>query len=332
MKQPEFWYRPPGLASWLLSPLGCLYVQALKYRLKHGQRYQASIPIISIGNINIGGTGKTPAAIAIAKRLLSIGEHPSFITRGYGGTERGPVKIELTQHQSAMVGDEPLLLAATAPTWVAHNRAAGVNLAALEGATVAVLDDAHQNSTIRHDFSIIVVDAERGFGNGKILPAGPLRESISTGLSRADVLLLIGNNPARLKFLEQWKAKIDLPIVLADTRVVATGAKWEGMRVVAFAGIAHPEKFFKTLNNLGCDLVDTIALSDHAPINDHLMQRLAAAATNASAFLVTTEKDAVRLSANWRTQVLTLPIQLNINNWEVIEHHLQKMISVYQRN
>ncbi len=327
MRQPEFWYRPQGLLSRFLSPLGALYSAAVRRRLKAGPRIRAEIPVICIGNLNVGGSGKTPAAMALAERLLELGHRPHFLSRGYGGFEKGPLRVDPSRHDSAAVGDEPLLLAACAPAWVARDRAAAAAEAAAAGATAAILDDGHQNSSLVHDFSIVVADARRGFGNGMVLPAGPLREPVKSGLARADLLLLVGGDPARTRFLEYWRESVPAPIAFAGVRPVKTGIRWKGMRVVAFAGIADPEKFFHILRELGADIAQQIPLSDHAPLSERLLRRLAAAAASEDAALVTTEKDAARLPGGWRTRILSLPVRLHIENWGEIEVILNRIMS-----
>ena len=324
MRQPKFWYRPPGLASWLLAPLGALYGAAVVHRLRTGPRRRADIPVICVGNLNVGGSGKTPAALAIAERLLKSGHFPHFVSRGYGGSEPGPKRVDLRVHKAEEVGDEPLLLAALAPTWVARDRAAAVREAAQAGATAAILDDGHQNASLTHDVSIVAVDAFRGFGNGRILPAGPLREPVKSGLGRADLILLIGSVSDRERFRNRWEKQLMVPVASAQTDAVVSGAEWNGMRAVAFAGIASPEKFFKTLKELGTDVVREVPLSDHAPLSGRLLRRLAAAAASENATLVTTEKDAVRLPQQWRTRVLSLPVRLQIESWDVIDSILMQ--------
>lgn len=327
MKQPNFWYQPPRLVSWLLSPLAACYGLILKIRFQFGRRTQADIPVICIGNLNVGGSGKTPTAIAIAERIKEKGETPHFVSRGYRGSKIGPLKVIPNQHNSAMVGDEPLLLESFAPTWVAKNRFKGVQAAASSEATIAILDDGYQNPSLYHDLSIVVVDAVQGFGNQRILPAGPLRETVSKGLSRADILLVIGEKKSRARFLETWDKKISLPIVEAEINIIETGIDWKEMRIVAFAGIGYPEKFFHILKKAGANVVEEVALSDHAALGDKLMQRLESTANATNAVLVTTEKDAVRLPRKWKSKVLSLPVRLQILDWRLIDQKLEKSLS-----
>ena len=318
MQAPKFWYQKAALAAWALSPLGWIYGCTTAARVKK-RGLHAQVPVICVGNLNIGGTGKTPFVSDLAQRLLGA----QIVSRGYGGRVTGPVLVDLTRHTAADVGDEPLLLAAFAPTWVAKNRAAAVEAAQASGARVILMDDGFQNATVSKDLSILVVDAKRGFGNGFCLPAGPLREPISAGLKRADLLVLIGTPLDGATFLQRYE--ITIPYVQANLQPLATGMAWQGARVMAFAGIGHPEKFFTSLRDVGANIIDSQALDDHQPLTESLMVRLSARAKAASAQLVTTEKDAVRLPKAWQGQVLTLPVRLQFLDEEPLAKVLQRL-------
>ncbi len=326
MQPPAFWTNPPDAPGWqakALAPLGGIYAMVTSRRVAQPATVTASCPVICVGNLNVGGTGKTPTVIALLERLSD--RQVQVVSRGYGGTEPGPLRVDERRHSASAVGDEPLLLSAFAPTWIARNRAAGVQAAEAAGADVIILDDGFQNPSVAKDLSIIVADAMVGFGNGCVLPAGPLREPVSKGLKRAGLLLTIGPPDAQKHFDSIWSGDISLPHATGQLVPLSTGMDWTDLRVMAFAGIGNPSKFFTTLRDLGAILVRAEPLDDHQPLTEPLMKRLEAEAAAISAQLVTTEKDAVRLPQGFSQKVLTLPVRLRFDEPAIIDAALSRI-------
>lgn len=325
MRPPAWWYREGGVLPHLLAPLGAVYAGLTAQRLARGRPHRAGVPVICVGNLDAGGTGKTPTVLALAERLLARGVAVHVVSRGHGGRLTGPLRVA-PPHRAEEVGDEPLLLSAVAPVWVSRDRAAGVRAAEAAGAQAILLDDGFQNPSVAKDLSLVVVDAARGWGNGRAIPAGPLREGVAAGLARADLLLSLGDAAAQDAFAARWGGHLaGLPHLRGELRPLPTGMPWAGLRALAFAGIGQPAKFFATLRGLGADVVATVPLDDHQPLGPALLRRLEADARRLSAQLVTTEKDAVRLPPALRARVLTLPVRLHLEDWASLDAALDRL-------
>lgn len=327
MRSPAFWFTPPehpAAAARVLAPLGALYARATARRLA-SPAWRAPVPVICVGNLNAGGTGKTPTVIALAARLAGMGIEVHVVSRGHGGRLTGPVRVDPAHHSAAETGDEPLLIAARTPVWVARDRAAGVRAATQAGARLVILDDGFQNPSVAKDLSLIVVDAGVGFGNGLCLPAGPLREPVRVGLARADILLSIGSEADQDRFSQQWGDRIGLPQMRGSLRPGLSKPALQDRAVIAFAGIGRPQKFFDSLRAEGARIIREVPLADHQPLTADFLTRIEDEARAAGADLITTEKDAMRLPALDRPRVLTLPVGLHIADWTPFDRKMETL-------
>ncbi len=313
MRTPAFWSGGATWQSMLLAPLGWLYGAITLHRLAR-KGWRAPVPVISIGNFTAGGAGKTPAALTLAKALIAHGETPFFITRGYGGRERGPLRVDPARHGVGDVGDEPLLLALTAPTVVARDRAAGAELAVSQGASCLVLDDGLQNPDLEKDFSLAVIDGGFGFGNGKCVPAGPLRAPLAPMLAHVDAVIVVGED--RHAASQEIAGRV--PVHGAIIAVAAeTALSLKGRRVLGFCGIGRPEKFRATLEECGALLDGFEAFADHHRYSEAEARALIGMAERSGTLLVTTEKDHVRLGGSLALDALAarampVPIALDL--------------------
>jgi tetraacyldisaccharide 4'-kinase len=312
MREPAFWWRKAGAAAALLAPLAAVYGAVAAERLKrHGQR--VAVPVICVGNLTVGGAGKTPLALSIAAMLQAAGERPALLTRGYGGRLAGPLRVDPAIHRAGDVGDEPLLLARLAPTVVARDRVRGAEAALASGAGIIVMDDGFQNPSLHKDVSILAVDGRRGIGNGCVIPAGPLRAPVAAQLARADALVVVGTEKASVAGEARRRGISVLQADLEPDRAIAAGLG----RALAFAGIGDPEKFFLTLANAGVAVASARGFPDHHRYTAAEAGALCAEADRAGLALVTTEKDMVRLRGEAAVAMLArraraLPVALKL--------------------
>jgi len=319
MREPDFWYRPSSWKAHLLRPLASLYGAIAASRLRR-QGVEARVPVLCVGNYHGGGAGKTPAVLALAKILRELGETPVVLSRGYGGRLRGPVMVQPSRHSAADVGDEPLMLAGQVPVAVARDRVDGVALATSQGASVILMDDGFQNPAVAKDASLIVIDSDRGIGNGYVIPAGPLRAPLAPQLDRTDALIVVGRGTASRTIAARIAAQPDKPVLSAQIAPdPACVARLAGQRVLAFAGIGDPGRFFRTLRAAGIDVAREQSFPDHHPFSQGDIDALIADARREGLTLVTTEKDLARLRQRgelpaWAEQIVAFQVTLEFDD------------------
>jgi tetraacyldisaccharide 4'-kinase len=316
---PEFWARQ-GLLPSLLRPLAWAYAAGGAARRAWIHPWRAPVPVICVGNLVAGGAGKTPVALSLAQKLRERGAGVHLLSRGYGGSLDGPLAVDPARHVASQVGDEPLLLAAMAPCWVARDRVAGAKAAIAVGAKLLLLDDGLQNSTLAKDLSLLVIDGGYGFGNGHVLPAGPLREPLDVGLARADAVVLVGEDELGVAPLLTDKT------VLRARLVPENASEFAGKPVVAFAGIGRPSKFFATLEELGARLMARHAFPDHHRYRESELSRMNEEADAAGAMLVTTAKDAARLTPTWRAKLCVLSVVVVWDDAQALDTLLERVL------
>jgi tetraacyldisaccharide 4'-kinase len=294
---------------------------------------RVSVPVVCVGNFTAGGAGKTPTAIAVAERLTLLGETPHFVSRGYGGKETGPILVDPSQHMSQDVGDEPLLLSQHSPAWVSADRVAGALAAESAGASIILLDDGFQNPTLHKDLSLVVVDTGSGVGNGTVLPAGPLREPLEAAFKRTHALISLGSVPLAGTLLDLARMSA-VPVLTAQLQPASHEAsKLVNQKLIAFAGIGRPEKFFSTLQEFGAEIVRQRPFPDHHPFSEADARELLDLAAETDATLVTTEKDMVRLQpltgtagTQLRETTMVLPVSAKFENFSGLDELLTQFL------
>lgn len=310
-----FWHEKPGILHTILRPVSAIYSAVTQLRLKLTTPVKLACPVICVGNLVMGGAGKTPSTIALAKVLMASGLKPQILSRGYGADVKVPTLVNPAVHLSSDVGDEPLLLGRTAPTWVYKDRRLSGQLAIDAGANVLLMDDGFQNPGAYKDISFVVVDGKQGFGNSGIFPAGPLRESVKNGLNRADAVILIGKDEHNIAGLST------IPVIHARIQCVNPEPK----RVVAFTGLGFPEKFYQTLRGLRYEIATTKDFADHHPYGNEEISELVLLAKSLDAKLVTTEKDLLRIPVEFHHHIDVLKIELIFDDTDALHTILRKI-------
>jgi len=307
---PRWWYsrdrRVGAVARALLTPLSWIWAAVTARQIANGAPVDPGVPVVCVGNLTLGGTGKTPIVRELAGRLGA-----AVLSRGYGGAQAGPLQVDPEHHTAAEVGDEPLMLAHDLTVWIARDRAAGARAAAAAGAKAIIMDDGHQNPSVRKTLSVVVVDGEtRGgewpFGDGRVFPAGPMREPLKTGLARADAVVVLLPADLDAPDAELLAQLSPTPVLMA--RLEPAAPPPPGPQV-GFAGVGKPWKVERALQSAGCDLKDFMPFPDHYPFDEGTLERLASRAAQFDAGLVTTEKDWARLPVAWRARVTPWPVR-----------------------
>jgi len=316
IKTPHFWTE----LSWqsvILFPVSYIWRFGHYAQQKILNTKETEIPVICVGNLTVGGSGKTPVVITLCRFLSGIGKSTSILTRGFGGKEKGPIFVSTNLHQSLDVGDEPLMMAHSLDVCVSRNRPLGANhILDKKKYDCIVMDDGLQNPTLKKDLNIAVFDGKFGIGNGFLLPAGPMRQKLEVGIQNIDLVIFNGKDETGLK----QKIPPHIPIFTGelqpDEEIVE---KMKNRRVYGFAGIGNPSRFFKTLNNIGADLVGEAHFADHHPYTDADLTQLYEEAMQSGAELVTTQKDWMRLPTDWRDRVLTVPVRIHFSADDTIK-------------
>lgn len=316
---PRFWFEPPSLYSALLTPVAFLYNWFGTFIRKQIIPQKMLVPVICVGNVVVGGSGKTPVVRTLLHYLQNMGLTPHIISRGYGGYLRGPVRVDPAIHTLGEVGDEPLMLAPHSPIWVAKDKVAGAKAAIAAGATVLILDDGLQNPSLHKDISFLVVDATRGFGNERVLPAGPLREPIAAALSKTTAIIWIGSGNDNLRnYLSKQK-----PFLTATASTIALNGDVSSGRFIAFCGLGNAQKFYDGLTAQRVNVIKTVDFPDHYAWSTFEIRKLLEEAETLNAKLVTTAKDAVRIPQSLRDQIIICDVELKFSDDAALQNQLR---------
>lgn len=331
---PEFWWqKKPTLSAWLLSPIGAIYGWLTVRRMLRAPRGNADIPVLCIGNLIMGGAGKTPATLALVNHLVNLGHKPGILLRGYGGTEKGPLLVK-SGHNAGQVGDEALLYVNVAPTAVCADRVAGATLLGKAGVDIILMDDGFQNPSLHKDLSLIVVDTQTAWGNGLCCPAGPLRAPVNSQLQNASAIIALGDG-ARGGDVEDAANRHDLPIYRGEMVPVQMSEDFVGRRFIAYSGIGRPEKFFKSLTDVNLETVERFSFPDHHVFTEQDAEKILSRCRSQDAMPITTQKDFVRLlaapehtfAAELRQVSKVLKIQIEWENPDSIDVMLRGLMA-----
>lgn len=320
MMTPSFWYQPAGPLARALTPASMLWQAGAALRRAVTQSVKSPVPVLCVGNLVVGGAGKTPITMDLVARLRARGVMAASLSRGHGGEQSGPLRVDALDHRAVDVGDEPLLLAQYNPAWIGRDRGRAALAMAEAGVGAIILDDGMQNPTLHQDLTMLVVDAATGFGNGRIIPAGPLREDAEAGLARAHAVVLMGDGPGPRSLRDRPTLRARL---VPDAGIID---KLRGRRVLAFAGIGRPRKFFDMLASCGVILADCVPFADHYRLDPTEMASLLLRAQSQGAIPVTTEKDAMRLPPAVRQRLVVVPVRVGWEDEPAVEQMLDLLM------
>ena len=330
MKAPRFWdanldpqsRQAAPITRKILTPIAKIYENIVARKIAQTTPYECGVPVICVGNLTTGGSGKTPLVRKIRNDLARRGIRVASLSRGYGGKAKGPLKVENLSHLATEVGDEPLMLSQTGEAWIGANRAKAAQAMVDNDIELIVMDDGHQNPSLLKTVSLVVIDSENPFGNGFIIPKGPLRESIESGLSRANAIVLTGAGS-----VPKQLAHSNLPVI--RSKIVATAPPTSNI-YVSFAGIGRPEKFFDTLSEIKVNVADAVPFPDHHKFSKNDLNYLRKLAEQYQAKLITTEKDYVRLPDDIKDEVEVLQITPEIENPSLLETVLEPVLEKFK--
>lgn len=322
--QPEFW-KIKSLAAFILLPFAVLYWLISVCRAALTKPFQAKIPVICVGNVTVGGAGKTPIVLAITQILSDAGMKVAIASRGYKGDIRAPTQVDKSKHTVNSVGDEPLLLSQIAPTYISAKRPLAIEMAQKNKADIIIMDDGLQNYSVAKDISLLVIDGKYGIGNGFIMPAGPLREGLASGLSKVDAVIIVGGDDTGILNHHAIKAK-SVPVISAILQPFGKLPD-KNKKYIAFAGIANPDKFFATLAENGYDILEEISFPDHYNYTDIDINNLIQKSEELGAGLITTEKDEVRLPVFAKRKIQSLPVRIVWENPDIIKNLLEQRLN-----